>query len=136
MIFNPRIHVMKETTTSKMFRRRLKCPDIFTFFSLETGQWILAYWIKKSAHLIDEIEDLGTNFELVTPALIHQIVSCWGPIDWKAKKKRLISKYRDQERTRVEGLRDHQDKYDWLKRRMQAPIPYAFSSPISGGEVL
>lgn len=130
---NHSIHVVKDTPTAKLFRRRLKCPDIFTFFSLETGQWILAYWVDKRVRMMDEIEDLGSHFELVTSGLVQQIVHCWGPVDWKAKKKRLISKHRDQERKRVDTAIDEQERYDWLKKKMNRPIPYAFQPPVEVG---
>ncbi len=130
----PSVHVVKETPAAKLFRRRVHCPDILTFFSLETGQWILAYWISRKIRLVDEIEDLGANFELLNSELVNQISHCWGPVDWKAKKNRLISKLRDQERERDDTIVEHQERYNWLKEKMKRPIPYAFKSPISGGQ--
>jgi len=136
----PTAHVVKNTPTAKMFRRRLNCPDIFTFFSLETGQWILAYWIEKRVRMADEIEDLGPDFGLVTPKLVADIVVCWGNIDWKSRKKtrkqRLISKIRSQENLQNDKLSEQSDRYQWLQKRMKKPIPYAFASPVSGGEVV
>lgn len=129
----PSIHVVKDTTTARMFRRRLHFDDIITFFSLETGQWILAYWIDKRIRLVDEIEDLGANFELATQELVKQIAQCWGPINWKAKKVRLISKYKDRCRKEVDEVIENQERYDWLKKRMAQPIPYAFQVQVEKG---
>jgi len=37
-------------------------------------------------------------------------------------------------------LREQQERYNWAKKRMAArglkPIPYAFASPVEGGQVL
>lgn len=133
MFLRPDVHAMRETPTARVFRRKLKCPDIFTFFSFETGQWILAYWVKKRVRMMDEIEDLGPNFESVTPQLVQQIVSCWGPIDWRAKKKRLISSHNDRKRKQMDEMMDSQDKYTWLQKKTGVATPYAFQVPVSGG---
>lgn len=127
------VHAVRETPPARLFRRKLKCPDIFTFFSLETGQWILAYWVNKRMRMLDEIEDLGSHFELVTPKLVQQIANCWGPIDWGAKKKRLMSAHNDRERKKADDAAVSQDKYTWLQNRMDTPIPYAYKVPVSGG---
>lgn len=128
----PDIHTIRETPVARLFQRKLKCPDVFTFFNFETRQWILAYWINKNTRILDEVEDLGPNFELVTPELVQQIVGCWGAIDWKAKKKRLISNYNDRTRKQEDELMDSQDKYTWLQKRMGEPVPYVFRVPVSG----
>lgn len=127
----PSIHVVKDTPVAKLFRRRLNCPDIITFFSVVTGQWILAYWMDKRIRVVDEVEDLGANFELVTQELVKQIAVCWGPVNWKAKKQRLLSRYRDQQRNETDTVIENQERYDWLKRRMKNPIPYAFQVPVA-----
>lgn len=126
----PDVHVVRDTYHAKVFRRRLNCPDIVTFFSLETGMWILAYWINRRLRMVDEIEDLGSNFELITKELVQQIVQCWGTIDWGAKKERILSKFRDRERKQTDSLMEQQERWDWLKKRMDKPVPYAFSSPM------
>lgn len=135
----PNIHVVKDTPVARMFRRRLKFDDIMTFWSAETGQWILGYWIDKRLQMVDEMEDLGMVFEKVTPELVQQIVTCWGSIDWKAKKKRLISKERDRIRTENDALMEQQERWDWAKKKLadkgEAPLPYAFKTPVSGGQV-
>ncbi len=130
----PSVHVVKETPTAKLFRRKLKCQDILTFFSLETGQWILAYYVHKKIGMVDEIEDLGTNFELVTPVLVQQICACWGPIDWKAKKQRILSMARAKQRKKDDELVETQNRFDWAKKRMGGDMPYIFETPITGGE--
>lgn len=138
-IVQPSKHVVKETPTAKLFRRRLRHEDIFTYWNGETGQWILAYWINKQRRLCDEMEDLGMSFEKVTPDFIQMIVTCWKTINWKAKKARLISKEKDRVRKEVDKIQEEQRRWDWAKKQLVAkglrPLPYVFSSPISGGEV-
>lgn len=139
-IIDPSRHVVKETPTAKMFRRRLNFEDIFTFWNGETGEFILAYWVCKRRHLCEELEDLGMAFEKVTPGFVKMIVACWKPVDWKAKKKRLVSKEKDRIRNEIDKIQEEQKRWDWAKKRMAAkglkPLPYAFSSPISGGQVV
>ena len=133
-------HVVKETPAAKMFRRRLGCPAIFTFWNGETGQFILAYWVDERRRLCDEIEDLGMACELVTPEFVNMIVSCWKPVNWKVKKARMLSRERDRVRKRVEKIQEDQMRWNWAQKRMVdkglMPVPYAFSSPMSGGQVL
>lgn len=133
-------HVLKDTPVARMFRRRLRTDDIVTFWSAETGQWILAYWVDKRVKLVDEVEDLGMAFEKVTPELTQQIVSCWGSVDLKAKKKRLLSKERDRLRKSRDDVMSEQDRWDWAQKKMKDkninPVPYAFKARIRGGDVL
>lgn len=133
------LHLVKDTSISRMFRRRLNFDDILTFWNQETGQWILAYWVNKRTGVVDEMEDLGMAFEKVTPELVQAIVQCWKTIDWSAKKKRLLSKMRDEKRRKDEEIGADQDRWDWMKKRQKArgrqPVPFAFSSPITGGKV-
>jgi hypothetical protein len=135
----PSKHVVKDTPVAKLFRRRLKFDDIITFWSGDTGEWILAYWVCKKKHLVDEMEDLGMAFEKATPELIQQVVTCWKTVDWRAKKKRLVSKERDRIRNENERIQEEQRRWDWAKRKMAAkglkPLPYAFKSPVSGGQI-
>ncbi len=127
----PDVHWIKDTPTARLFRRKLKEPGVITFFSLETGQWILAYYIQRSVGLVDEVEDLGTNLELVTPELVQQICQCWGKIDWKAKKQRLLFKERSRIRKKDDDLIEEQARFDWAKKKMGGDLPYMFETPIS-----
>ena len=137
---NPGKHVVKDTPTAKLFRRKLNFPDILTFWNAETGEFILAYWVDKKRRLVDEMEDLGMAFEKVTPAFVKMIVDCWKTINWKVKKQRILSKEKDRVRKQNEGISEQQERYNWAKKRMAArglkPIPYAFASPVEGGQVL
>lgn len=138
-IIRPDRHVVKDTTTAKLFRRRLKFEDIFTFWNGETGEWILSYWVDKNRRICEEMEDLGMAFEKVTPDLVNMIVACWKPINWKVKKQRLISKEKGRVRKEIDRILEDQERWDWAAKRLEAkglkPIPYAFSSPVSGGQV-
>jgi hypothetical protein len=138
-IIDPGKHVVKDTPTARIFRRLLGFEDIFTFWHGELGEWILAYWVDERRRLCDEMEDLGMGFEKVTPELVQMIVTCWKPINWKAKKVRLISKEKDRVRKEVEKIQEEQSRWDWAKKRMTVrglkPVPYAFASPVSGGQV-
>jgi len=128
------IHVVKETKISHLFRRLLNCPDIITFFCVPTGEWILGYWLNKSGRLIDEIEDLGSAFEKVTPQLVKQIRDCWKDVDWKTKKRLMLSR----EKTRIDRMNDaviaDQERWDWAKKRLKKPVPFAFYPSITGGQ--
>lgn len=134
----PDRHVVKETPTAKLFRRRLHFEDLFTFWNAETGEWILAYWICKRQRLCEEMEDLGMAFEKVTPDLINMIVTCWKTVDWKVKKARLVSKERTRVRLEVEKIQEQQEQWNWAKRQLISrglrPLPFAFSSPMTGGK--
>ena len=139
-IIRPDRHVVKDTPTARMFRRRLRFQDIFTFWNGETGEFILAYWVDKRRRICEEMEDLGMAFEKVTPELVRMIVTCWKPINWKVKKARLISKEKDRVRNEIDKIQEEQKRWDWAKKRMASrglkPLPFAFSSPISGGQAL
>ncbi len=136
----PSRHVVRDTPTARLFRKMLRFPDIFTFWNAETGQWVLAYWITKKLRLCEEVEDLGMAFEKVTPEFVQMIVSCWKAVDWKAKKQRLLSKEKDRIRIENDKLVDQNERWTWAQKKLVGrnlkPVPYAFSSPVSGGEVL
>ncbi len=136
----PTKHVVRDTPTSKLFRRKLGFDDIITFWSMETGEWILAYWVNRRIGLVEEMEDLGMAFEKVTPELIDMICTCWKQVDWGEKKRRLLSRERDRTRKMNDDLAEQQRRWDWAKKRMSErgknPVPYAFKTPIRGGEVL
>lgn len=138
-IIDPSKHVVRDSPTARLFRRKLNSPNIFTFWNGETGEFILAYWVDERRRLCDEMEDLGMGFEKVTPELVQMIVTCWKPINWKEKKSRLISKEKDRVRKEVEKIQEEQSRWDWAKKRMTArglkPVPYAFASPVAGGQV-
>ena len=139
-ILQPDRHVLKETPTAKLFRRLLSCPDIITFWNGETGEWVLGYYVDRRRKLIDEMEDCGMSFEKVTPEFVSMIVTCWKTVNWKVKKRRLMAKESDRVRKETDSLMDQQEKWDWMKKKLDArglkPLPYAFSTPVSGGEVL
>jgi len=136
----PSVHVVKDTPVARMFRRRIGFDDIMTFWSAETGQWILAYWLNRRLNLVEEMEDLGMVFEKVTPELVQSIVSCWKRVDWGKKKKLLLAKQRDLTRKQNEALLADQERWDWMKKKCEEhgknPLPYAYGTPISGGETL
>ena len=136
---DPMKHLVRETTVAKVFRRQLKFEDIITFWSIETGQWILAYWIDKRRRAVEEMEDLGMAFELATPEMVRSITMCWRAIDWKAKKRRVLSKEADRVRAQNDELAEDQSRWDWAKKRLndrgREPIPFAFGTSIKGGEV-
>lgn len=130
-VLNPEIHLVKDTVASRLFRRQLRDPDVLTFWCQPTGQWILAYWLHKGKRIVDEMEDLGPNFELMTEGMVNSLVSCYGHIDLKRTKKRLLSKNDDRIRKQNDEICESQERWDWLKKRTahKAPLPYTFSSP-------
>jgi lysophospholipid acyltransferase (LPLAT)-like uncharacterized protein len=137
-VLNPRIHLVKDTNVAKFFRRKLGEEDVMTFWHSQTGMWILAFWMHKGKRIVEEIEDLGPNFEAVSPGFVQMIVQCYGPVNFKAKKKRILSRERNTIRKQNEAIMEDQERWDWLKKKTKdkAPIPYAFSTPMSGGAVL
>ncbi len=130
-------HVVKETEAGRMFRRLLKHDGIFTYFNSDTGQWVLATWMNRLARIAEEIEDLGPAMEGLTQALVTQIVNCWKVVDWGKKKKMLLAHQKSFLKREDEKVLQDQERYDWCKKRLngKAPIPYAFTPRISGGEV-
>lgn len=129
-VISPQKHVLKDTPTSRMFCRILGTDDMVTFFNLETGEWILAYWVNRLGRVVDEIEDLGASFEKLNPALVHQIRTCWGHVDFKKKKARLLSKHHDKIRKSQEDILQDQDRWDWAKKRLNGKVPYFFKIPV------
>jgi hypothetical protein len=135
-VLRPDIHLVKDTPASKFFRRQLRDPDILTFWCQPTGMWVLAYWLSRSKRIVDEMEDLGANFELMTDDLVNMLVSCYGSVDLKRTKKRLLSKNADRIRKQNDDIYESQERWDWLKRKTshKSPIPYVFSpSPVERG---
>jgi hypothetical protein len=118
--------VVKDTPIARLFRRALNHEDMVTFFSLQTGQWILGYWIGGGKRVVEEMEDLGQAFECVTPAFVQQIKACWKGVDWKAKKRYLVGKQRDKLRQMNDEIMESQEHWDWLKKKMKTPLPYTF----------
>ena len=137
-VLNPRIHLAKETTTARFFRRRLNEPDAMTFWHAGTGNWVLAFWVHKGKRIVEEVEDLGPNCELVTPDFVNTIAQSYGFVDYGKKKKRLLSRHKDSVRRQNEAITEDQERWNWLKKKTKdkLPIPYAYSTPISGGAVL
>lgn len=137
-VLNPRVHLVKDTAAARFFKRRLRESDVMTFWSSDTGQWILGFWVHKGKKIVEELEDLGPNCEAVTPSFVDMIVGAYGPVDFKKKKKRILSRERLRIRRQTEAILEDQERWDWLKKKTKdkLPIPYAFSTPMSGGAVL
>jgi hypothetical protein len=135
---NPSIHLVKDTAAAKFFRRRLSEPDVMSFWNAETGQWILAFWVHRGKRLVEEVEDLGPNCEAVTPQFVEMIVTSYGAVDFKKKRKRLLSKHADHLRKQDDAVMEDQERWAWLKKKTKdkLPLPYAFDTPVKGGMVL
>ncbi len=137
-VLNPRIHLVKDTSTARFFRRKLGESDVMTFWHSETGMWILAFWVHRGKRIVEELEDLGPNCEAVTPAFVKMIVESYGPVDFRKKKKHLLSRQKSRIQKQTDDIIEYQSKWSWLKTRTKetAPLPYAYSTPMSGGKVL
>ncbi len=137
-ILNPNVHLVKETPASRFFQRRLNSPDPMTFWSSQTGQWILALWIHRPKHIVEEIEDLGPAFEYLTPTFVKMIVRAYGPVDFGKKKKLILSRHLDRLRKMDDTVLEDQDRWNWLRKRTkdEMALPYAFDASMSGGGVL
>lgn len=128
---DPEVHVLKDTPTARLFRRVLKCSDVVTFFHTQTGQWVLGYWVHQGSRLVDEMEDLGPNFEYVNDRMVSDIRDCWKRVDWAAKKKQILGRERDRRRRQAEDQCEDQERWAWMKGRTaeKAPMPYTFEAP-------
>lgn len=137
-VLNPQVHLVKDTSTARFFRRKLHEPDVLTFWHSQTGMWILAFWVHKGKRIVEELEDLGPNCEAVTPGFVRMIVDAYGPVDFGKKKRAILSRQKSRIRKQTEDIVEYQEKWEWLKKRTKekAPIPYAYSTPMSGGKVL
>ncbi len=135
-VLNPQVHLVKDTGVAKFFRRKLGTDDVMTFWHSLTGQWILGLWVHQGKKIVEELEDLGPNCEAVTPSFVRMITEAYGPVDFSIKKKLLLSKNADNIRKQNDAIIEEQEKWDWLKKQtnQQSSVPYAFSSPMSGGE--
>lgn len=104
-----------------------------TFWHAETGQWILAYLLRRG--IVEEIEDLGANFELVTEDFVDMIVRCYGHVDLAQMKKRILANESARLQRQADTISEDQERWDWLKKRTKdkAPLPYLVSAP-SGGK--
>ena len=127
-VITPEKHVVKDTPVARFFRRALGVEDIITFYHMETGQWILAYWVNKLGNIVDEIDDLGTHFELVTPEFVDMVRSGWGGINWAEKKKWFLAKHKEKITKDNEASIQDQDRWDWAKKR-SGKIPYLVQPP-------
>lgn len=136
-VLNPRVHLVKDTSAARFFRRRLNEPDVLTFWHSETGNWILAFWIHRGKKIVEEIEDLGPNCEAVTPKFVEMILAGYGAVNFAQKKKRLLSRKRENIRKQNEAIAEDQERWNWLKKKTKdkLPIPYAYDTPISGGSI-
>ena len=123
-VLNPQVHWIKDTPCAQFFRRKLRDPDIVTFWHAETGQWILAYLLRRG--IVEEIEDLGVDFELVTDDFVDMIVRCYGHVDLSKKKKRLLATESARLQRQSDSILKNQEKWDWLRKRTQdkAPLPF------------
>lgn len=138
-IIDPSKHLIRNTRAADYFRRVLKFPDIVTFFNMETGQWILAYWINRQKHMVDEMEDLGVDMEVMQDTeFVNSMCLCWGGVDWKAKKRRMLDAEKKKETEKVEDLIQDQERWDWAKKRLQdrAPVPYMLNPYCTGGDTV
>jgi hypothetical protein len=132
-VLNPQIHWAVETQAAKFFRRHLRDSDILTFWTAETGQWVLAVWLDKRKKIVEEFEDLGPNMEAITDEFVSMIVSCYGPVDLKRTKSRLLGRNKDRIQKQTEDILMDQDRWDWLRKRTAhlAPMPYVVGCPVS-----
>ena len=123
-------HIPKETEIGRFFQRELKCPQMITLWDRTRDMWVLAHWLDPSQTIVEEIEDLGPNFEAVTRDFVSMIRAGWGVgIDWGSHKKRLLSRQKDKLNKQTEEIRESQEEWDWVKRQQRArghnPLPYA-----------
>lgn len=134
-------HIPRETEIGRFFRRELNCPAIFTFWNAERSMWVLAYWLDPSETIMDEIEDLGHDFEDVTQGFVAMIRAGWGVgIDWGAHKKRLLARQAGKIQKENESIYQAQEEWDWVKKkhraRYQNELPYAIDVGVPGPQTV
>lgn len=125
---SPDKYMIRDTEVAHHFSRELGCECV-TYFFPETEQWILAVWLDRDKGLVEELEDLGTNFELLDRALAQKIKRGWGRRDVKEYKKQLMRRRAHRIFAKNEAIAADQERYDWLKKKTGEPIPYAFKAP-------
>lgn len=109
-------HILRETSQVRDLRRMLDDPDLVTFFNVETGQWILAYWLDKSKGRVDEIDDLGPNFELLTRSFVESLRQSRRATDFKDLKRGLQRAARTKHLQWQDEMEEQQDHGDYFRR--------------------
>jgi hypothetical protein len=119
-------HRVVETSVAHFFRRHLNDPDILTFWNVETGQWVLAYWLHKDQGLVDEIDDLGPAFGEVTSEFVQSLERCRKTYTKEDLRTRYLRGLKQQEHQWDEALYQDQERWDWLRKRTKdkAIVPY------------
>jgi len=120
----PGIHRVRDTPFARTLRRRLNDPDIITFKHRATNQWILAYWLDRRRGIVDEIEDLGPNFELCQEQLVADLERCRGTVDFKKHKRRVIERRRDHARKMTDDTRELSERHMWLQKKLGTGVYY------------
>lgn len=115
------VHKIRETEFVRVLRRRLNDPDLITYFNMETGLWVLAYWLSKTDRTVDEIEDLGPNLELATRDLADELERCRQATNFNGIKQKLIAKKRAKHRRFCDDMEKSKDERSWLHKRGVAP---------------
>jgi len=130
------VHFIRDTEAAKYLRRHLNDPDLITFFNAETGQYVLAYWVNRDRAIVDEIDDLGPNFEVMTHEFIRSLEESRRGTDPKELKRKLLRNAKRRTGRELERLEEHNDQYDWMKKRTadKAPLPYMYGGGIKGGQ--
>jgi hypothetical protein len=118
------IHRVVDTPFVRHLRVRLNDPDLVTFFNLETGQWILGYWLSRTRGMVDEIDDLGPRMELANRGLAEELVACRRVTDFRSVKRRLLRKRKAQAQEQLDSLEECHDQRAWLKKRGIPPPMY------------
>lgn len=124
LVINPVIHSVRETPVAKFFRRQLRDSSILTFWNAETEQWVLAHWLRRG--VVEEIEDLGSNFEWVTNDFVDMITGCYGHVDLGRTKKRLLARQQAQIQRQTDDIMEEQETWGWLrgKSKDKVRMPY------------
>ena len=128
LVIDPSKHFPRDTEAARFFRRELYCPEIMTFWNNERSMWVLGHWLDSTHHYVEEIEDLGPNFELLTPEFAAMIRNGWGhQTDWDKVRKRVLSSQRARLRSQEDDIYEADELHTWAVKKTDHPIPYSFS---------
>lgn len=134
---NPQRHLVRDTPHTHYLRRHLKDEALLTYFNLDTQQWVLGYWIDRNRGVIDEIEDLGPNFERLTRELVKSLERTYAFYTKDDLKKRYLRRARHFEQKMREETAEANEQWNWCKKRTKekAPVPWMVSTGrMQGGQ--
>jgi len=126
------VHTVRETEASRFFQRHLNDPDIVTIWNHETQNWILAYWVDKDKGFVDEIDDLGPNFEMMTRDFVKSLEATRQTTHVREHKEKILRNAKRRMFKECEKVQADQERWDWLRKKTKDKCVVPFS--MGGGK--